>query len=511
MSYQAPKKPKDMIESPNHPVITRRDLLARGLVTGAMSMAIPKLLNNIGGEAFAAGVPAVCQTTTSTLPAQFAGAIGQILACDRVGGAGGPVMGARFISADQANMSASSGLFTNYGINRNFLVPVGTNLFVDSMSPFGFTLLQGPAGFPGGSTAWRANVLSKVSGGGHMGPFKDDDGGADALGLLGSMSPYKKSALGKDLRLSNQHVSATWSAGAPAASFSSPYSPTSFANVFGLTPRASGFTTDKAMSNASDAANSLSQVFSGLFGTKARKGASKMMVDAGCAFYGNIALADPNYGTKLFTPAQIPSLAGLTINSPQEQAQLAAFYRAATGEAGGVVIQYDGRDYHPGATIDDVANADVEDARSFVMFLAACAAAPNGTGFGQPGALMYMSNGNANANGQTSRSVMVDGVAQTLNVPTAVGDSGGTYNAGLIMFYSPLGAPPAGRFTGTLRADNGNVTADTNVSSVDNAVAGLYLSAFKFASSDHTIPQSLIDAMKAAGVSTDIDKLLVMS
>src|SRR6185437_12368512 len=112
---------------------------------------------------------------------------------------GGPTMGARFISEAQAAVM-TAGMAGNYGINgQATLVKLGPNMVIDSTSPFGATLLAGPAGYAGGAAGWKTNVLSKISGGGHLGPFNQDDGAGENTGLLGGVSPFKTSTMGKDL------------------------------------------------------------------------------------------------------------------------------------------------------------------------------------------------------------------------------------------------------------------------------------------------------------------------
>jgi hypothetical protein len=231
-----------------------------------------------------------------------------------------------------------------------------------------------------------------------------------------------------------------------------------------------------------------------VFKTDERKGGQLLNTNAGCAFYGNSALADPNYGRTLFTPANIGALTSklaVAQLSNAEQAQIAGFYQSAAGVAGGVVIQFNGRDYH-GDSAQSITNDDVEEARAIVMFLAACDAAQ------APGAMIYLSNGQAIADGTQQANANINGATTAVNAPSAQGDAGGAYNAGLILFYDPKGAPPAARFTGTVNQD-GNAKTDPNVGSSQEAVAGLYLSALSWITGGK-IPQAAIAKMQAAGV-----------
>src|SRR5580658_7375243 len=115
---------KDYVENSNHTAITRRDLLARGLATGVMSLAINKLLlGDIVRSAMA-------DTLICPPPVQFPGAIAQIFAN------GGPTMGARFINSAQATMvlnaGASDSIVGNYGLTGTAatMQTIGPNLVV---------------------------------------------------------------------------------------------------------------------------------------------------------------------------------------------------------------------------------------------------------------------------------------------------------------------------------------------------------------------------------------------
>lgn len=495
MTYKSKLNYKDLIDKPNHkPGMTRREMIWRGLATGAMTVAAhDMLLGGFMSRAHAAAL-ATCPT-----PLRNPGAIAQIYA------EGGPTMGARFISENQAAMM-NANMAANYGISGQAnLVKLGPNMVVDSTSPFGFTLLQGPPGYVGGPAAWRTNVLSKISGGAHLGPFSADDGGGSNTGLLGGVSPFKASTMGKDLQIGFQNTPATWAKGMPAATFRNNPTPANLATSFSLTPAANGLTNSAALNAASDASNALSAALAPVFKTNERKGNAEMNQTAGCAFYGNTALADPNYGSTLFNPANIPALTSklaVAQLTPAEQAQLAGFYQSASGVAGGVVIQFGGRDYHNQSVQNDITPKDIEDARAIVMFLAGCEVAQ------APGAMIYLSNGQAIAEGVQAVTATINGTAVNLQGPVAQGDAGGAYNAGLIIFYDPKGAPPQARFTGTVD-QNGNAKISPAVGSSQEAVAGLYLSALSWIGGG-TVPQAAITKMQAAGVAGTPTKAMVI-
>lgn len=493
MVIKSKKNWKDLVDGKKHaPSLSRREFLKAGLATGTMSV----LMSNVVAAQFASralGADIVCPP-----PALVPGAIAQIFS------EGGPTMGARFISDAQAALM-NAGMAANYGISGQAnLRKLGPNMVVDQTSAFGFTILQGPPGYPGGAAAWQTNVLTKISGGGHLGPFNADDGAGSDSGLLAGVSPFKASQMGKDLKINVSRKLATWAEGLPSSSVASS-TPANLAGTFSLTPAATGLINSNALGLSTKAANSISQALSGVFGNARRKGASTLMTSAGCAFYGNAALADPGFGTTLFNPANITQLtqkvtvANLTQN---EQGQLSAFYQSARGVAGGVILQFNGRDYHGGNPQTDIGPKDIEEARSIVMFLAACDAA------GQKGALIYFSNGQAVANGTAAITATINGTNSAMNAPRAQGDAGGAYNAGLIIFYDPAGSMPQAKFTGTVDA-NGNAKSDGGVASSKEAVAGLYLSALAWVNNG-SIPQSALVAMKNTGVAGDPSRIVVI-
>lgn len=460
----------------------RRDLLKGMSAASLLSVMIPEsVLRNL----------ASAETPVCPAPVREIGAIAQIFA------EGGSTVSARFISdAQVAGMTA--GMARNYGVSgqANY-VRLGPNVNIDQTTPFGFTLLQGPPGYPGGAAAWRTNVLSKLSGGAHMGPFNQDDGAGVNTGLVAGASPFKVSSMGKDLKVGVRATLASWANGLPSSSANGTITVNSFANTFSMIPAATGFTNSAAMTASSEAANSISDAMSDVFNTNARKGAADLKVSAGCDLFGNSALADPNYGRTLFDPNGIAALTGkMTVAqlTAREQALLAAYYQSASGVAGAVVMQLGNRDYHDQDPQTNIGPKQIEEARAIVMFLAACEAA------NAPGAFIYTSNGFAIANGVQTTNFTVNGVANAnLQTGIASGDAGGSYNAGLILFYHPSGSVPASRFTGTVNFTTGNVRMDAAVGSSREAIAGLYLSALKFLNNGN-VPAAALAKVKSAGL-----------
>ncbi len=479
MTYKSNKNWKDLIEKGPHISLSRRDLLARGMATGFISAALPSSLLQLLSERSEAAA------LTCTPATRAPGAIAQIYS------EGGPTMGARFIGEDQASMMSAT-MAANYGISGTNLLKLGPNLVIDTTSPFSATIMQGPPGWIGGAAAWQANVLTKISGGGHRGPFNADDGAGANTGLLGGVAKFKNTQLGKDLQISVARKMANWATGIAASSISkNGLTPASLSTLFSVSPNASGLVTAQSMTDASNAAIDIAAALNNTLGNSTRNGAASMVNSTGCALYGNSALVDPSFGSSLFTAsgiAPLNSLFTVTALTPVEQALLASYYQSALGVIGGVVLELGGRDYHGQSPQNVIAPADIEEARAIVMFLASCYAAA------APGAFLYFSNGQAIASGVQSVTTTIGGTAATVNAPVARGDAGGSYNAGLIIFFNPTGAGPSASFTGTIAANSGNVKTASTVKSSADAVSGLYLSALKWINGG-TVPAAAVTAM----------------
>ncbi len=478
MTYKSKQNWKDLIDKPKHASLSRRDLLKRGLATGFLSIAPSQMI--LGALSRSAHAAVLNCPPTLTTP----GAIAQIFA------EGGPTMGARFIGDDQASLMNAT-MAANYGITNTNLIQLGPNVWIDSTSAFGATILQGPPGFNGGAAAWRTTVLSKISGGGHRGPFNMDDGAGVNTGLIGGVSSFKAAQMAKDLRIGVRNKLANWASGLSSVSAArNNLNSAGLSRLFSLSPAPAGLITPQSLTDASNAAVDLADALAPVLNSGVRNGATELKNAAGCAFYGNSTIADPNFGSSLFTPANIAALSGImTVGSltAAEQALLASYYQSARGIIGGVILQLGGRDYHDQNVQNVIAPADIEEARAIVMFLAACHAA------GSKGAFLYFSNGQAIASGVQNVAATIGGVATTVNAPVARGDAGGSYNAGLVLFFDPNGSPPAAQMTGTI-SSSGNARVSSAISSPQVAVSGLYLSALKWINNG-TIPAGAQSAM----------------
>jgi len=487
MLIKVKKNSKDLMEfcptQAKHRVeLSRREYIKGAAAASLISTFVPEsVLRSVANAA-----ELVCPA-----PVREIGAIAQIYA------SGGSTVSARWISDQQAAAAAANaGMARNYGIDATTLIRLGPNVNIAGNSPFGFALLQGPPGYAGGPAAWRTNVLSKLSSGAHMGPFNQDDN--QNTGIVGGASPYKPSLMGKDLKIQAGGALATWANGLPSASAGNLNNANSpFINTFSLTPAATGLINSNAMTAASAASASLADAMSAVLKTNERKGAAELRNSAGCGLLGNSQLADPAYGANLFNANNIAALSGrmtLAQLTNTERNLLAAYYQSAMGVAGAVVEQLGGRDYHNQDPQGNIGPRSIEEARHIVMFLAACEAA------NAPGALIYSSDGFAISIGTTTTNFTVNGVANNaIQTQTADGDAGGTYNAGLVLFYHPNGTVPQANFTGTLDATTGRVRTDPNVASSREGFAGLYLSALKFIRNGN-IPAAALAKVKAAGL-----------
>lgn len=509
MIIKVSKNWKDLVDSGSgHKILDRREFLRRMALGSSMAVALPHIFaKGFVKQAFGATfTPGAIATSYSM---------------------GGCTAGARIIGDAQATaIAASTSMAANYGVLGTDMVNLGPNLNVSASSPFGAALLAGPNGYTGGAAAWKTNVLSKLSAGGHLGPFNQDDGAGQNTGLWGTVSPMKVSQVGKDIVVGGNATIASWATGLPsdtikangngsnngAAESSLGLTSASLASIFSLTPATAGLATSATISAAGVASTQIATAFSSIFGNTTRKGGNSMVANAQTAMSNNAPMADPTYGAKLFTPADITGLtasgnkltaAGIATLTPQEQALLASYYQSASGLVGGVMTGFNGRDYHGQSVANVIAPADIEEARALVMFLAACDAAQT------PGAFIHFSNGQAIASGTQSVTAVIGGNNVTVNGPVAQGDAGGSYNACTIVFYTPTAAAAGTTFTGTLNTTSGNVKAATGMTS-QLAVAGAYLSALAHINGG-SVPASALTQMSSVLGTTPASSVMVIA
>lgn len=481
------KRPtKDDSKKHDHLHLSRREFVARGMLTGAMTVALPKiLLGSMVKEAVAA--------TTCPAPVRDAGGIAQLF-CE-----GGMTVGAYVLTDIPAQIAATSAsAAARYGIDGtkmlNLANGVSKGFNINQSSIFGAALLQ--AGLDMGYTAanWRI-VLSRISAGAHYGCNTQDDGGADNTGLVGGVGPLKKSSLNKDLRLGVRHKLVPFASGMPISTSGSRPSTASLSKVFSLTPAATNFTNQQTMMNSANTAAALASLFSDMLGLSGRTGAATATTNTTCGFLGDIPLADPTYGSKLFDATQIPALAGLTARlSDAERAYLASYYNAAIGVVSGLATQEGGFDYH-GQSPTNIGNAAYRVARHVALWAAASDKA------GVKSAFMMNSNGQAIAKGFTSSPIAgsnnnVNNGANTpanasanvtADVQNADGDAGGNFSASTILCHAPAGStPPVLKSTGGFDTTNGDVRGSVGS---ELAMQGLYATAIEWISGTLTNDQ----------------------
>ncbi|MBS1960621.1 MAG: hypothetical protein JST04_00285 [Bdellovibrionales bacterium] len=498
MIIRVNKNFKDDSKEKPHRSYTRRDFLAKGLAAGTATALLPhSLVGSLIKDAVAA--------TTCPPQVRQPGALAQIFRN------GGPANGAAFIHQIQAS-GMTSAAATFHGVIAGDLVKVGTNWYVSKTSPFGIALLTPPAGYTAAS--WTA-TLAKTSLGGHFGAFAADDGAGDNLGNLGSASGFKTTSLGKDVRVNVSNNMVDWAKGYPAVNVnvnvdqpSTGLTPTSIANRFGMTPAAN--TSPALVTNAATAADSLSSIFANVFNLGGRKYGAQAVSKAVCGFYGSAGLATNGIGQTLFDPTKITALASSTIKpamlSASQQALFSAFYQSAIGSIAGVVIQQNGCDYHQATDDpdlltklqDSVSTNDYEAGVYVAMFIAACDAAAT------PGSLISVANGNCGNTGTVDVTVPGPGVAAKCP-NTLQADTGGTFSAGYLLCFHPS-TPPNLLTTGTFNASNGSVKAATTVFSVPAAMAGLYLTAFKYLGLDMN---GAAAAMAATGINNPTSLMVI--
>lgn len=466
MIIKITRKPKDDAKHHDHQHLSRRDFLARGLYTGAMTVALPKIL--LGSMVKNAVADVTCPA-----PVRDMGGISHLY-CE-----GGMTIGAYMLGDIPSGIAASSAnAATRYGVPGGSMLRLGPNFNISQTSIFGAALLQAGIDMGYSNAQWRI-VLNRISLGAHYGCNTQDDGGAANTGLVGSVGTLKRSALNKDLRIGVTHKLVPFANGMPASVIRSRPALVDLTRAFSVTP--SNLTNSQTVANSAAAAQSLGTLFSSMLGMKTRTGGEAATVNTTCGFLGDVALADPNYGNTLFNPAQIAPLApllalGRVTNG--EQAYLSSYYNAAIGVVSGVGIQENGFDYH-GQTPANIGAAAVRVARHIAMWAAASDKA------GAKTALNIVSNGQAIANGFTSATIGT----VTGNVQNAIGDAGGNLSASTILCHAPAGqTPPTLKTTGAFDTVNGDVRGSIGS---ERAIQGLYATAIQWISGTLTNEQKI--------------------
>ncbi len=471
---------KDDAKMHDHVHLSRRDFIGRGIFTGAMTVALPKiLLGSLVKDAVAA--------TTCPAPVRDPGGISQLFC------SGGMTVGAYILADVPAQIAASSAsAAARYGVAGGSMLNLGpagsSNGFnINQASIFGAALLQAGLDMGYSMAQWRV-VLSRVSAGAHYGCNTQDDGGADNVGLVGGVGTLKKSALNKDLRIGVSHKLVPFANGMPASTSGGNPSVASLSKVFSLVPAAGNFTNAQTMTNSANAASVLSGLYASMLGLKSRTGADAATTNSTCGFLGDIPLTDPTYGAKLFDPTQIAALQPLTAGGKltvSEQAYLASYYNSAIGVVSGVGIEEGGFDYH-GQTPQNIGSAAYRVARHVALWAAASDKA------GAKSSFVLNTNGQAIASGFTSATI--NGV--TGNVQNAQGDAGGNFSASTILCHAPAGGtPPTLKITGAFDTTNGDVRGSLGS---ELAMQGIYASAIEWISG--TLTQDQIVRLGLGGV-----------
>jgi hypothetical protein len=488
-------KTPNKCQGSDHRHLSRRDFIARGMLTGAMTVALPKIL--LGGLIKDAVAGPACPT-----PQRDPGGISHLY-CD-----GGMTVGAYILTDIPAQIAAAStSAASRYGIDGSKMLNLGPTgasrgFNINEASIFGAALLQ--AGLDLGYTRaqWRV-VLSRISAGAHYGCNTQDDGGADNTGLIGGVGPLKNSALSRDLRLGVRHKLVPFANGMRASKTGGNPSVSTLTNVFSMTPAASGRTNEQTITNSANAAASLASLFAGMLGMSGRTGAEAATTNTTCGFLGDIPLADPSYGPRLFDAAQVPALQGLVSAaggklSNGERAYLASYYNAAIGVVSGLAVQENGFDYH-GQSATNIGNAAYRAARHVALWAAASDKAGVKTSF------VMNTNGQARAVGFTNASINGTGGSNvTANVQNADGDAGGNLSASTLLCHAPAGqTPPRLKNTGAFDTNNGDVRGSLGS---ELALQGIYASAIEWISGSLT--NSQITRLGLMGVNLTPVKLI---
>jgi hypothetical protein len=456
---------ESVTEDPNHDRVRdpdRRAFIGKAAKATVLSLVLPQFLAQTLARDAMAATAAGCSAASKT-----PGGLMHIFS------EGGPTMGARFLSPTQAQLM-SANVASRYGINPATLKPFGGNGWaVAGSSPFG-QLLTPP---PGVSASTWAAILANVSVSGVFGPFNQDDGAGDNLGQLGGSAGLKPGVSPSDILIGVNRQRASWAAGLAGVNVSaSGLAAAKLSTAFALPAAGPVATNTTLWGNAVNAMSGLAKAFDSTLGTSRRNSGSSYVDAQVCGASSAGVQTDPTYGSKLFDPAQNAAItsnsigATLTGLSTQEQAILSAAFRSADGTVPGVLMQFNGRDYH-GTGVNNTGPKDYEEAQAIKMWLLASALA------GAPAALMYNANGQAIANGTGQTTV---GGNITVDAPSAQGDAGGAYNAGFLLLYNPRGRAPSMRFAGNFNTTNGDAKADPTLASIKNAIGAMYYTAFKY-------------------------------
>jgi len=258
---------------------------------------------------------------------------------------GGPTMGARFIGDDQAT-SMNATMPPTMASPFKPTSSASGNLRVDKTSPFGATLLQGRRATPAPSGR-PCSPGSAAAGTGASSTRTTEAGSTPACSEGRARSSRRRSA-----RTFGSPTATSWRPG-----------PTGFPRACqdrdtrqpgqGLQPDAGGGNLHQLLleTASADAATALGHVLTRVFASTSARALRGCWLRRAAASTDPRRWRIPNYGLNLFTPANVPALAGIAgattstdaagsiitnTFSTQELALLAAFYQSGAGwPAGG--------------------------------------------------------------------------------------------------------------------------------------------------------------------------------
>ncbi len=456
MIIRVPKKPNDDNSSTGHdhdaPHLSRRDFIARGIYTGVLSVAIPKIFaGGIIKDAMATVGNSACPTAVRT-----PGCIAQMF-LEGGYGAGSYVLSDQMVTVASSSQNAAD----RYGVERTFM-KLGPNFNVSTNSLFAKRIIANGARMGFTPQAWL-QALGKISVGYNCGPMNQDDGGGSNTGLIAGVSSIKSSALGTDVMMGVNNKLASFAVGMPATKVGETPNPQNMVDAFSMLPAAK--TNKQTVTNSANAAKKIGQALAGIFGLEGRTGGEEAFTAASCGFFGNATLADPTYAPALFNPANVNELRAMAAGVTDiERALMASYFQSAKGTIGGVFSEFGGFDYH-GKTPAEIGVQVLQFADAFTAWVAACnASATNG-------ALIVTSNGQAVSKGFTAN-VAVGGT--TGNVHNANNDAGGAFNNSMLFMFNGVNAAVAGKTLGALNSTTGDAKPAMGS---QLAMQGLYASA----------------------------------